>query len=1232
MKVSRLLVLSALWLVGLGANAADLIERTAPTVADVPTTAVAFEADHHYLMYNTGAGMFFSQGGEYGTRAVGNPNQVSATRVYFTKYVKAGEEWDGKTYYMMTWSSIRSTTFGWHYAFGRADKTHMFVDGSTSSANPYWEVEQKEGTTYYLKLAAVNTNYDGTTFVGRDEAVPQDESNLDGNYDNENSFPLSPALAGGEGQSIEWVFYDARIFETYDKAMELKTLIEAAEAEGIDVNAAVAVYNNLNATYDQVVKAIADLNQARANNIAKGTATNPTDASALIANPTFENASYAGWSGTAPNMTGSGSHGPANVAEHYNKTFNTYQKLQNMPAGVYCLSARTFFRGTLADMLAGTNKGYYPYTYAAADADTLTTLFCNAYAPLNTESLVDKYGAETSFGTTMSEATSAANGVTYYAPNDPSGFRVYCEEKDAEGNNKKYYETLLFFEAQGGEATIGVKKDSLQGGTDWSVFDTFGLKYYGNSAESYDVWVKNSAVKVVVLDGTIYTQSYMDAYNRACAATATNKAEALAAIAAIEAAAADLEKNIQLWKEFEAAVAEANVVINDATLRQSCRDDIDYWLYDNEEMNKVGNRDKYTNEQIEAAIAELRALILTAQKNPVSERDMTNLLANPDFQQGETGWIGFRQGHRVKFGDAPMPVTGGTATNTCAEAFSTDKFDLYQVVDNAPVGVYEIEVQGFCRNGRDNAWNNYVNQTTYSQPGKFPVYVYLNAKQTPFVNVFSETKADGYTSGYVTYEDNQYPNDMASAAEAFSAGMYKQKAYGLVAKDGDPIRIGVKGTSAGLAGEDDNWVIFDNFKLTFKGFQADVIKPVLDDEITKAEEKAQENMGKEAYDALNGAITAAKAATAGENGEAMFESLSDLFDAEAAADASILVFAPLSEALEKLQAEIEIYMDQNPTAAAAAGDLYGNIQGRLTNHDIADSEIEGLIDDINAAITAMKMPAYDGASDDNPIDMTKVLVNTTFDEGVSGWNGTTAGYNAEKGALGEFYNTNFDFYQTVSGLPEGTYQLAVQGFYRAGYADYDYQKRDSLEFSHAFLYAQSIGEETVTSSKQLMRLNEILNMPEYVNASIPVASLDELPADYQIAYTDTIAEGQYIIHVVPDMINTANDAFAEGMFADNVVTVKLAEGAKLRVGLKKETLIGNDWTIFDNFTLTYFGKNSAKVADGDISGVQDINLNDNVKFEYFTIDGRKATAVQKGIVIQKMTLSNGAVVVRKVRR
>ena len=101
-------------------------------------------------------------------------------------------------------------------------------------------------------------------------------------------------------------------------------------------------------------------------------------------------------------------------------------------------------------------------------------------------------------------------------------------------------------------------------------------------------------------------------------------------------------------------------------------------------------------------------------------------------------------------GSKNMPTTGGTATNTCAEAFSAPEFDLYQVVENAPVGVYEIEVQGFCRNGRgDTAWSNYENQTFYSQPGKFPVWVYLNANTTPFVNVFSEPVEEGYYKSVV---------------------------------------------------------------------------------------------------------------------------------------------------------------------------------------------------------------------------------------------------------------------------------------------------------------------------------------------------------------------------------------------------------------------------------------------------------------------------------------------------
>ena len=1229
MKVSKLLVLGALWLVGLGANAAIVNGvRQAPDITTIPFQVGASAEDAVYL-YNTAAGMFYTQGNTWGTRACVGPH-ASAVKVYFE--ASADVE---NAYVIHNYVCARSANYFWAYLQAESGGNNLYADQTSLTwGRSAWNVVPTTGNGFRIQTTTILTETGG--FMGYDKDVVQDFYNAYDQFkDDAQRYPVSAELTEGEGHYIEWALVNsdvyeasAGVFEVFAKAQELKVVLDEAKAKGVNVSAEEAVYLNESSTLDEITAAIASVKE-KIKKAAEENATpeNQQDMTSAVTNPSYS-ANNTGWEGSPTPGFG------FTAAEYYEKNYNHYQTVTNLPNGVYAVKVKGFFRpGSNVDAYAKWESGtdLNAKVYAVAGADSLDVSFMNIFAGSGDETL--------NVGTEMGENGLKKDEDTnqeqvHWVPNNMEAAEAYMMAGR--------YQNVVYMGTDDGTLRIGVNKNDSNFGMNWTIWDDWQLSFLGNSAEAFGFWINE--VKKTMPDFSnvtdVYTAGYLTAYNDAVAnMKATTKAEASAAIKAAQNAKDAFELNIQLWKEFAAALEEANEVINDATLRQSCRDDVDDWLFANETMNNATNRNKYTNEQIEAAVNELRDLILTAQKNPVSERDMTSLLVNPDFQNGEAGWTGFREGHRVKYGDAPMPVTGGTASNTCAEAFSTDKFDLYQVVENAPVGVYEISVQGFCRNGRgDNAWNNYVNQTTYSQPGKFPVYVYLNAKQTPFVSVFSEPVEEGHykavDSGAEVYvkDGQEYPDGMRSSAVAFAEGMYVQKAYGLVAKDGDPIRIGVKGTSAGLAGEDDNWVIFDNFKLTFKGFQADVIKPVLDDEITKAEEKAQENMGKEAYDALSGAITAAKAATAGENGEAMFESLSDLFDAEAAADASILAFAPLSEALEKLQAEIEIYMDQNPTAAAAAGDLYGTIQGRLTNHDIADSEIEGLINDINAAITAMKMPAYDGASDDNPIDMTKVLVNTTFDEGVSGWNGTTAGYNAERGAVGEFFDTNFDFYQTVSGLPEGTYQLAVQGFYRAGYADYDYQKRDSLEFSHAFLYAQSIGEETVTSSKQLMRLNEILNMPEYLNANFEAASTDELPADHAIAYTDTIAEGQYVFHLVPDMINTANDVFMEGMFAGNVVTVKLAEGAKLRVGLKKETLIGKDWTIFDNFTLTYFGKNSAKVADGDISGVQDINLNDNVKFEYFTLDGRKATAVQKGIVIQKMTLSNGAVVVRKVRR
>lgn len=1226
MKFSKLLVLSVLSLFGLGAQAVELIERTAPEapatttvdVASLDKTPATFVVGNYYVIFNKGAQQYFGEGNAWGTQASlsDTPNLARFT-------LPAGKTLEDATLLFNDYSAAKGA---WKLVFFDS-ATAMFVDRG-SQANYYWQiVEGGEPNTYRLQASPSNPTLNPTNnpgFVGVAEAAAAGSA-------------LSPFLASGW---IDWEFYTVPEWNEYgvakdifDKSQELKLVIEAAEAEGVDVTAAANVYNNLESTLDQMVQAVNDLEFARKNSLNGATADSPKSATAFITNPTFENASSDGWLGTGPNMVGSGAHGPANVAEHYNKTFDTYQTLEALPKGVYELGVTAFYRGSFSDYQKGTNRN--AFIYARQENDTLTAAVQNPWEAQNTEPMA----GSTEWGVTASELSETVDGTTYYIPNDPSAGRLYFE--------KGYYKTRVFFAVEGDTARIGIRKD-VAVTNDWTVFDNFSLTYYGNEEAAYGKWLSEFKKGVKDYSGAFCSNIYLEGINSVMEFTqASNKEQVLACEEIINNAIDSVEHNIALWKEFQNIVTEADAVGSNDALDPEYSGDLADWAY--VDAPDILRERALLNAELEALIAQKKAEIEEAKKHPISETDATNLLTNPDFSQGETGWTGFREGHRVKYGDSPMPVTGGTSTNTCAEAFSTDKFDLYQVVENAPVGVYEISVQGFCRNGRgDNAWNNYQNQTYYSQPKKFPVYVYLNDAQTPFVNVFSEPQEEGYyksvDSGSEVYvkDGMEFPDGMKSSAVAFSAGMYVQKAYGLVAKEGDAMRIGVKGTSAGLDGEDDNWVIFDNFKLTWKGFQADIIKPVLEEQIAKAEnETVHLAMDNALYARLVTAIADGKASITEGVGKTMFNCLSALYEIDAKVNESTLVFAELEKANKNLANEIEVATEAGRTSALAdAGTLNEQITTGIANHTIAEAEVSAKITEINSMISRLRMPdqdKIDNASDANPVDMTSLIQNSTYDEGVSGWSGDEAAWGGDQGAIAELFNKNFNYYQEFSGLPAGTYEVSVQAFYRSGSAVNDYDKLDSIHTSHAFLYAAAInGTDSVMNAKAIQRLASITKNEAYIAEGF-VQSVEESMEGYAVAHTDTIKDTDpesYLRTFVPNTMGTANDQFMNGYFADNKVIVKLAEGETLRIGLLKTTLVENDWTIFDNWTLTYFGKNSGKEATGDnVTAIRTLDgQGETVKVEFFTLDGRKASAAQKGLVIMKQTLDNGSIIVKKIRK
>ncbi len=1222
MRISKLFVLSVLGLFGLNASAADLVERTAPEKpAEVAALdAASFESldktpaplavDQAYVMYNVAAQKCYLAGNNYNTRASigpwastdGDTNEYAAAVMYFTQTGEAKAKGDD-VYELKSWvpkfSEFRSSFGGntgvgdiWTDNNGRDDRFWKFADQGN---NTYRISNQKNSTTFFLGWNGSDSDW--TLYL------------------------LDPAA---EGVGIDWQFFTVADWNNYliakaayDAAPALKSLIELAETGGVDVSAAVAVYNNLQATASDINAAIDALNEALNSGIASGTAENPSIATSAIKNPNFDNASNADWKGTAPNMTGNGQHGAANAAEHYNKTFNTYQDIENLPNGVYLLGVNSFFRGSWDDYMEGTNLDAYPALYAKVGEDSTSVRFNNAWSAMNTKKMAGK----TDFGTTSGEGSQSYEGTTYYIPNDPSAFRQY-EEAD-------FYKTALVVEVTDGKMRIGVAKNAKskdkegkENTTDWSIFDTFSLMYYGNTAASFQAAYKGYMdAKYTLVINSAVTESYVVAYNEAVAAaiaakTVSSQAEVVAAMAeaqpAIAAAAENVYKNARLWAQWEA-------LLNDAlTYKGEGNDELDEYVeYDAPEIKEAV---ALTNEELTADIAKLQEWIEQANMKVEPGTDVTKMyLKNADCESTQ-GWQG-----------GPVPGSGGG--NTCFEKYGVSNFDVYQIVTKAPKGVYSIEVQGFYRRMRPESGS----YTLYTNGEQTPCgYVYMNSNQSALKCVYDDPSEEKYSQGNDAQKNADdvelyYPNDMTSAAEAFAAGKYKSKAYGLVLNAGDELRIGVKGQEGGS-----DWAIWDNFKLVYEGYTADVVKPVLEEQIAAAEAKVNETMGKDVKEALTTAIAEAKAAVAGTDGEAMFNALAKISDVNP--DASIEKFKNLISRNEEL-ADATASAECAVSTIQEAQTLNTQITTGIADGIYTDADVEDLLAQIATMIKKLQIPdGLDQATDQDPKNATTIITNYNYDKNNNeGWtltDGVTPGFNS---GLIEVYNTNFDEYQDLEGLPEGTYEVSVQGFYRFGNGvrDDSTYVQAPTENNNLKLYV-TVGENTINVPMPRLAKDGKEEHTSYqlTDDGKGFVAGDDLDKDVQwqwmwlgepVADADsTSATGYRLANgMVPVSI-----LFEAGKFSGTSIIFKVGAEGKARIGLKKEVQEAENWCIWDNWTLTYFGPNSAK--EPTVDGIVSTTAAVAAKVEFFGLNGARISKPTKGVAIMKQTLSDGTVKTTKV--
>ena len=206
-------------------------------------------------------------------------------------------------------------------------------------------------------------------------------------------------------------------------------------------------------------------------------------------------------------------------------------------------------------------------------------------------------------------------------------------------------------------------------------------------------------------------------------------------------------------------------------------------------------------------------------------------------------------------------------------------------------------------------------------------------------------------------------------------------------------------------------------------------------------------------------------------------------------------------------------------------------------------------------------------------DATFLISNPRFDHNCteSDWEGSAFSTGGELGINGngnycaEVWNSNFDVHQTLTNIPNGTYQLQAQGYYR---------------YNNTSDNVNTVALTTHNNGTERLYARLYAN-----NVSTPLQSIAS-------EYSAIAAKGLAASNAgLPYSMTEAANAFSAGLYTDNTLTVTVTDH-QLTIGIRKTQQDGCDWTIWDNFqlTLTSLGDNTG--YNPYTSGDSDINFED----------------------------------------
>ncbi len=429
-------------------------------------------------------------------------------------------------------------------------------------------------------------------------------------------------------------------------------------------------------------------------------------------------------------------------------------------------------------------------------------------------------------------------------------------------------------------------------------------------------------------------------------------------------------------------------------------------------------------------------------------------------------------------------LCGGDDPNCCAESFHA-AFTLSQAI-TVPNGYYRVRAQAAIR--IDNGAND-----------------------DPYPVVYASSGTSEVTTNFKTITQSE--NSMGAMSTSFTSGLYWTDYTDIILVTNGSLTVGAKGTST------NHWCCWDNFQLEYLGPIPTPGTYYLQNVGSGLYFGGGTNWGSKAtlievgieIDLTSTAALDTKISNGGDN---------HYFSGEYCDGAATsMYFGKVSDGIYVIKKlDEDGYIGYDGTNRAIVNNLADasspNAQWRLVTK-------------------AQRLATLSAANSGNGVDATFLLKNYRFNrndtrmsnwtiEDVSNADGAATYTNMgvwaadatdanNKGSCAEyapeFYNTEFHLYQTVTGLPNGVYELSVAGFGRGG---------------RTIFYANT--------------------------------------TEATMAHT---SGGRTYVQAKAAILDGTMTRESTGRF-------QITDG-NLTFGIKRTSADGNDWAVFNNFRLTYYG-------------------------------------------------------------